>query len=81
MIASTPIPLAEGGIAFGPTTALIGEYTGAKNNPEVVAPLDKLKNIIGNNEGKQQIEVFGRIDGNDIVLTNDLTTQKRLRYT
>lgn len=40
--------LAEGGIAKGETLALIGEYPGAAVNPEVVAPLDKLKEIIHN---------------------------------
>ncbi len=38
---------ADGGIVFGPTNALIGEYIGARNNPEVVAPLDRLKDLIG----------------------------------
>jgi hypothetical protein len=40
---------ADGGVVYGPTNALIGEYQGARNNPEVVAPLDKLKSLIGNN--------------------------------
>ena len=79
-IRSTPIPMADGGIVFGPTNALVGEYKGAKNNPEVVAPLDKLKTMIGDRP-VQAIEVFGRIDGNDIVISNNLTSEKRLRYT
>lgn len=37
---------AEGGIAYGPTLGLFGEYSGASNNPEVVAPLNKLKELI-----------------------------------
>ena len=37
---------AEGGIAYGPTLGLFGEYAGASNNPEVVAPLDKLRSMI-----------------------------------
>lgn len=39
-------PLAKGGIAYGETLATIGEYPGAQSNPEVVAPLDKLQNIL-----------------------------------
>ena len=39
-------PLAKGGIAYGETLATIGEYPGARSNPEVVAPLDKLQNIL-----------------------------------
>jgi hypothetical protein len=38
---------ANGGIVSGPTNALIGEYAGARNNPEVVAPLNKLKGMLG----------------------------------
>lgn len=37
---------AEGGIVYGPTLGLFGEYSGASNNPEVVAPLNKLKELI-----------------------------------
>lgn len=40
---------ANGGVVSGPTNALVGEYPGAKNNPEVIAPLDKLRSLIGNN--------------------------------
>lgn len=37
---------ADGGIVSGPTYALVGEYAGARNNPEVIAPLDKLRSLI-----------------------------------
>lgn len=42
---------ANGGIISGPTMGLMGEYPGAQSNPEVVAPLDKLKEMIGGNGG------------------------------
>lgn len=45
---SSPTAFAEGGIVSGPTNALIGEYAGARRNPEVVAPLDRLTSIITN---------------------------------
>lgn len=38
--------LAVGGLAFGPTPALVGEYAGARSNPEVVAPLSDLVGIL-----------------------------------
>ena len=38
--------LAEGGVASGPTLAMVGEYAGASGNPEVIAPLDKLRSMI-----------------------------------
>lgn len=81
-ISSTPIPaFADGGIVFGPTIAQVGEYSGASANPEVIAPLDKLKSMIGEKDGKQSIEIFGRISGNDIFVSNSLASNKRLRYT
>jgi hypothetical protein len=42
---------ASGGIVSGPTLGLMGEYPGAKSNPEVIAPLDKLKDMIGGGGG------------------------------
>ena len=40
--------LADGGLAYGKTNAIVGEYPGAANNPEVIAPLSDLQNIISN---------------------------------
>jgi len=57
---------ANGAIVSGPTLANIGEYAGAKSNPEVVAPLSKLKGLIGG----QTIKVEGRIAGKYIYLAN-----------
>ena len=42
----------DGGVVSGPTMGLIGEYPGAKSNPEVIAPLDKLKKIIRDDKDK-----------------------------
>jgi len=62
---SQPTAFANGGVVFGPTNALIGEYAGARNNPEVVAPLSKLKSMIG---GGEQIYIAENvIRGQDIV--------------
>lgn len=63
--------LANGGLVTGPTMALVGEGAGTTaSNPEVVAPLDRLKNMINNNGAAQQVEVYGRISGNDIFISN-----------
>lgn len=55
---------ASGGIISGPTIGLMGEYAGASNNPEVVAPLDKLRSLIqpagGVMAGKVVFEIKGR---------------------
>ena len=44
--------LADGGVAYNPTLAMIGEYSGASNNPEIVSPQSLLQQIIssGNDE-------------------------------
>ena len=55
---------ANGGIISGPTMGLMGEYPGAKSNPEVVAPLDKLKDLIGGGGGSLE----ARISGNDLLI-------------
>ena len=44
-LASIP-KFAAGGLAYGPTLGLFGEYSGAQNNPEVVAPLNRLRNML-----------------------------------
>jgi len=49
---------AEGGIVSGPTLGLIGEYTNARSNPEVVAPLSKLKDYLGGGN-KVEFEIRG----------------------
>ena len=70
--------LASGGLVTGPTMALVGEGTGTTaSNPEVVAPLDKLKSMIGG--GVQKVEVFGTISGNDIFLANQRGSITRFR--
>ena len=56
---------ANGGIAYGPTLGLFGEYAGASHNPEVVAPLDKLRTLLdlgsgGQMSGKVKFEIEGR---------------------
>jgi len=68
---------ADGGIVSGPTIGLMGEYSGAKTNPEVIAPLDKLKSMIGTNGGST--EVFGTISGADILLSSDRARKNRNR--
>jgi hypothetical protein len=46
-IASQPLPaLAQGGLLYGPSAVLAGEYPGAQANPEVISPLDKLQKYI-----------------------------------
>ena len=66
---------ADGGIVSGPTMAMVGEYPGAKTNPEVIAPLDKLRSMIAG----QTIQVTGKISGRDILLTSERNAIDRNR--
>ena len=69
---------AQGGLVTGPTVGLIGEGIGTNaSNPEVIAPLDKLKQFIGG--GSQNVIVEGVIKGNDIFLSNRNTGTNRQR--
>lgn len=55
---------ANGGIVSGPTIGMIGEYPGAKSNPEVIAPLNKLRDMINPSGGTTVIMPDGiDIDG------------------
>jgi len=66
---------AEGGLVYGPTMGLVGEYPGAKTNPEVIAPLDKLRSMIGGNT----VQVTGRLSGRDILLSSEYSAIDRNR--
>ena len=69
---------ADGGIVSGPTAALVGEYSGARTNPEVIAPLDKLQSMI-QGAGGGNVEVFGRLSGRDILLSSERSNFERNR--
>lgn len=43
--------LANGGIAYGRTMVEVGEYSGVRSNPEVIAPFNKLKKMLGSEGG------------------------------
>tara|TARA_R100000541_G_scaffold27601_2_gene36883 strand:- start:2306 stop:4627 length:2322 start_codon:yes stop_codon:yes gene_type:complete len=78
MIASQPIPFADGGLVTGPTMGLVGEGRGTtRSNPEVIAPLDKLKGMIGG--GAQEVIVRGVISGDDLLLVHDRATRREQR--
>jgi len=60
---------ANGGIVSGPTMGLVGEYPGARQNPEVIAPLNKLQSMIGGSGGGN-VNVTGsvRVEGQDLLI-------------
>lgn len=56
--AQNTVKLANGGLAYGPTMAVVGDNPGAANDPEVIAPLSKLRNYMGG----QKLELTGEIE-------------------
>ena len=56
-MANKPIKLAKGGLAYGPTLAVVGDNPNAMSDPEVVAPLSKLRSMVGG----QQLELVGDV--------------------
>jgi len=58
---------ADGGIVSGPTLGLMGEYPGASSNPEVIAPLDKLKGMLKTNDSNGFVASTS-IQGRDLAI-------------
>ncbi len=75
---SSLIPaFAQGGLVSGPTLGLIGEGSGTSAfNPEVVTPLDKLIGMMGATD----VNVHGKLEGNNIVLVSDKAEIARQRF-
>lgn len=78
-LASIP-KYAEGGLAYGKTLGIFGEYANASTNPEVVAPLSKLRDLI-EPAGGVGGEVIFRIAGRDLegVLNKRSQVNRRTR--
>ena len=68
--------MAEGGLFSGASLAMVGEGPGTSSiNPEVVAPLNKLRDMIGGGN----ITVSGMIRGQDILISNERSLLDRNR--
>jgi TP901 family phage tail tape measure protein len=63
---------ADGGIVSGPTLGLMGEYPGARSNPEVIAPLSKLQSMldIGGGPGMDSAPIVEAIKSNPPTVVN-----------
>lgn len=76
----TKVPeFASGALVYGDTLARVGEYPGARNNPEVIAPLDKLKSLIAG-ENMMGGEVKFRIEGDALVGILDSYNRKKIYF-
>ncbi|HET8885238.1 MAG TPA: phage tail tape measure protein [Salinimicrobium sp.] len=72
---------ADGGIVSGTTMGIMGEYAGARNNPEVIAPLDKLKGLIADSvgDGGGAYIAETKLRGQDLMLALKRTEASRNR--
>lgn len=72
---------AAGGIVSGPTMGLMGEYPGAKSNPEVIAPLSKLQGMLDQGNGGGTANVSGEfvLRGQDLVVALQRADKQRNR--
>ena len=70
LISGTFSKFADGGIVSGPTMGLVGEYPGARSNPEVIAPLNKLQGMIGSRNNASNVNVTGSVSvsGQDLLI-------------
>ena len=73
------VKLAKGGLAYGETLAVVGDNPNARMDPEVIAPLSKLQGMLGKSNGGA-VEVYGRISGQDILLSSEKAGRVRTRY-
>jgi len=71
--------MADGGVFFGESLAMVGEGRGTSlTNPEVIAPLDKLKSFIGNDGGNGMQNVKFELEGQKLVgVINRYNNQNR----
>ena len=49
--------LANGGLAYGPTYAMVGDNPNARTDPEVIAPLSRLQSMLPTAGAAQQIQI------------------------
>jgi len=74
------VKLAKGGLAYGETLAVVGDNPNARMDPEVIAPLSKLQSMIGQSGAGGAVEVYGRLSGQDILLSTEKANRTRSRY-
>ncbi|WP_217595506.1 hypothetical protein [Cohnella sp. GbtcB17] len=69
--------LAKGGLAYGPTLAMVGDNRGAAADPEVISPLSKLQELMGGGNSEMLIvlesilEAIRRLDRQMILMIGE----------
>lgn len=60
---------AQGGLVYGEMLAKVGDYPGAKSNPEIIAPLDTLEKFLSPKRADIPKVITLRAEGRDLVAT------------
>lgn len=71
--------LAEGGLAYSPTLAVVGDNRGASRDPEVIAPLSKLRQYMGAPSLELTGDVEFMLSGDRLVALLN-RTNSRIKY-
>ena len=69
--------MAKGGIAYGPSIIEVGEYPGSRLDPEIISRASDLRRILGVGERGGKIDLYGRLDGRDIMIANERSIRDR----
>lgn len=72
LIKAVGIPaLAEGGVVKHPTAVMVGEYMGARTNPEIIAPESKMRDVFSDvlrrSGGMGGGRLVARVEGKDLL--------------
>lgn len=82
-LSAGPPKLAKGGVLHGRTMIEAGEYSGARSNPEVIAPLNTLPGLLskamgGNMQGGGSLTA--RISGDDLLILLERANNRQKRF-
>jgi TP901 family phage tail tape measure protein len=78
---STSIPrYASGGMVYGPTLAVVGDNPNARIDPELIAPVSKLKEILSNQLQSLVQSAIPSLNGNSTVYNNQRSVEVNATY-
>jgi len=75
--------LAKGGVLHGRSLVEAGEYSGARSNPEVIAPLNTLPGLLSKAMGSiggSGGQLVARVSGNDLLFIVERAEKQRTRF-
>lgn len=87
-LVNTTVAFANGGVVNKPTIAMVGEYSGASSNPEIITPENKMRDIFNESNnalgeifvqvGRQIVQAIQEQD-NSVVIGDDVIAKAAAR--